>query len=226
MKKRRSNGRKKPVKKTRRRSDPKMGMYLGLEYESFCELSLLYFAEELKKEGYISRVERSPSYMLCDPVQSTHAVHLKRGSKQETQTVMQGVSYTPDFDIYFTSKAIGVFCWVLGSGGKWDKNLLVAQYIHRNHVNGGTEIRACCEVKPDFSRNSTTPKSMLTMKWLYQKQGVFVNLFRPNRVFEGLFVPDKYRLTERGTPRLLKFKPLTLKQYLNDKRKSTTESIH
>ena len=47
-----------------------------------------------------------------------------------------------------------------------------------------------------------------------QKQGVFVNLFRPNRIFEGLFVPDKYRLTERGTKRILKFKPLRLDEYL------------
>ena len=197
-------------KKIARPKSPKVGKYLGLEYESFCELSCLYFSEELIKQGYVDRVERSPSYSLCDPVQHSYAEQLKRGSKQITQTISQGVTYTPDFDIYFTEKAIGKFCWVLGSCKKWDKNLLVAQNI-------GNLYKACCEVKPDFSRASTTPKSVQSMKWLMQKHGVYVNLFRPNRIFEGLFVPAKYLVTERGTIRLLKFKPLTLQEYLKKK---------
>lgn len=200
---------KKPQRKIKKPTEPKVGKYLGIEYESFCELSLLFFCEELIKKGYIHRVERSPSYMLCDPVHNTYAVHLKRGSKQETQTILQGVSYTPDFDIYFTEQAIGIFCWVLGSNRKLEKNLLVAQ-------NVGNLYKATCEVKPDFQRNSTTPKSVQSMKWLYQKHKVFVNLFRPNRIFAGLFVPDKYRINERGYPRLLKFKALSLKQYLDE----------
>lgn len=210
--------RKTPARKIKRPKEAKIGTYMGVEYESFCELSLLFFAEELMKEGYVYKVERSPSYMLCDPVQSTYAIQLKRGSKQETQTISQGVTYTPDYDIYFTPKALGVFCWELGSGKKWDKNLLVAQkIIPPQHGISATGYIACCEVKPDFSRNSTTPKSVQSMKWLFQKQGVFVNLFRPNRMFEGLFVPSKYLVTERGTKRILKFKPKTLQEYLKGK---------
>lgn len=219
-KKRRRTGKtgKTPVRRIKKPSEPKIGKYLGLDYESFCELSCLFFAEELIREGFVYKVERSPSYMLCDPVQSTYAIHLKRGSKQETQTISQGVSYTPDFDIFFTPKALGVFCWELGSGVKWDKNLFVVQrtdIFKDNYVS--PVYKACVEVKPDFQRASTTPKSVQSMKWLFQKQGVFVNLFRPNRIFEGLFVPEKYRMNERGYPRTLKFKALTLKQYLNEK---------
>lgn len=221
--KKKPSNRKTPTRKIKKPKEPKIGQYLGLEYESFCELSFLYFAEELMKLGYVARVERSPSYSLCDPVQNSYAIQLKRGSKQDTQTISQGVTYTPDFDIYFTSKAIGLFCWELGSGKKWEKNLLVAQtvpYIGLPSQYTPTPedkklYRACCEVKPDFSRNSTTPKSVQSMKWLMQKHGVFVNLFRPNRIFEGLFTPQKYLVTERGTPRLLKYKVLNLQQYLN-----------
>lgn len=198
------------MKKKSKEKPLKTGKYLGLEYESFCELSCIYFAEELIKLGYVDRIERSPSYLLCDPVQHTYVEQLKKGSKQVTQTISQGVSYTPDFDIYFTEKARGKFCWVLGSTIKWEKNLLVAQNI-------GSFYKACCEVKPDFSRASTTPKSVQSMKWLFQKHGVFCNLFRPNRIFEGLFVPQKYLKTERGTPRKLKFKSLSLQEYLKKK---------
>lgn len=222
----RSSPRKKPTKRISKPKPVKEGAYLGCEFESFCELSLLYFAEELIAAGYAERVERSPSYSLCDPVQSSFAVKLKRGSKQETQTISQGVTYTPDYDIYFTSKALGVFCWDIDSHTKWDKNLLVVQKItpanfveaEKLQKNGdGFIYRACCEVKPDFQRNSTTPKSVQSMKWLYQKLGVYVNLFRPNRIFEGLFVPGKYMTTERGTQRILKFKPKTLQEYLKTK---------
>lgn len=216
--KRKTKVRKTPTKRIKKPKEPKVGQYLGLEYESFCELSLLFFCEELIREGYVEKVERSNSYSLCDPIHNSYAVQLKRGSKQDTQTIQQGVTYTPDFDIYFTAKALGVFCWELGSNKKWEKNLLVAQ---RDDVVTGHYIKpvwkATCEVKPDFSRNSTTPKSMLTMKWLYQKHGIFVNLFRPNRMFEGLFVPDKYRTTDRGTQRILKFKARNLQEYLKKK---------
>lgn len=197
-------------KKVKKPKEPKVGKYLGLEYESFCELSCLFFAEELIKLGYVDRIERSPSYSLCDPLQHSYAEQLKRGSKQVTQTISQGVTYTPDFDIYFTDKALGVFCWEIGSSRKWEKHLLVSQKV-------GELYRACCEVKPDFSRASTTPKSVQSMKWLMQKHTIYTNLFRPNRIFEGLFVPEKYKVTERGTPRLLKFKPLSLQEYLKKK---------
>lgn len=208
--KKKTTGRKTPAKKIKKPKEPKVGKYLELEYESFCELSCLFFSEELMKQGFVGKVERSPSYLLCDPVQNTYAEQLKRGSKQVTQTVSLGVTYTPDYDIYFTEKALGIFCWELGSGKKWDKNLLVVQKV-------GNLYRACCEVKPDFQRASTTPKSVQSMKWLMQRQNVYVNLFRPNRIFEGLFVPDKYRITERGTQRILKFKALNLQQYLKTK---------
>ena len=204
-----------PRKRVAKPKAPKVGLYMGCEFESFCELSLLYFAEELIKAGYAQRVERSPSYSLCDPVTSSYAVQLKRGSKQETQTISQGVTYTPDYDIYFTKRALGVFCWQLGSGKKWDKDLLVVQEHYE--TNGDILYRACCEVKPDFSRNSTTPKSVQSMKWLMQKHTIYTNLFRPNRIFEGLFLPDKYLMTERGTKRILKFKPKTLQEYLKTK---------
>lgn len=202
---------KKPIKRKKVDKTPKEGEYMGLAYESFCELSCLYFAEELIKAGYATAIERPPSYTLCDPVQSSYAEQLKRGSKQVTQTISMGVTYTPDYIIWFTEKAVGKFIWELGSNTKYDKHLLVAQ----RRATGG--LFCVIEVKPDFSRNSTTPKSVQSMKWLYQRQGIFVNLFRPNRIFEGLFVPDKYRLTERGTSRLLKFKPKNLQEYLKTK---------
>lgn len=194
---------------------PKNGLYMGLEFESFCELSCIYFGEELIKEGYAQKIVRSPSYLLCDPVQHTYVEQMIKSSKQVTQTISLGVSYTPDFDIYFTRKALGIFCWEIGSTQKWEKHLLVTQMVAEIDQYGYPLYKACCEVKPDFSRASTTPKSVQSMKWLMQRHNVYCNLFRPNRIFEGLFVPSKYLITERGTHRVLKYIPKSLQQYLN-----------
>lgn len=202
---------KKPaVKRKKVDRTPKEGEYKGVPYESFCELSCIYFAEELMSKGYVNAITRAPSYILCDPVVSSYAEQLKRGSKVVTQTIAKGVTYTPDYIIWFTDKALGTFCWDINSGTKWDSNLLVAQY-----ENG--LYKATIEVKPDFQRNSTTPKSVQSMKWLNQRHGVFVNLFRPNHVFEKLFVPAKYMLTETGGPRRFKFVTRTLAEYLKSK---------
>jgi hypothetical protein len=204
-----------PVKKKKVPYVPKEGIYLNLPYESFCELSCLFFAEELIQLGYVATVTRPPSYVLCDPLISSYAQQLKRGSKMVSQTISNGVTYTPDFEIWFTGKALGVFCWDIADQSKWDKNLLVAQKREIT-LNSVKTVLYCAtvEVKPDFSRNSTTPKSVQSMKWLYQKHSIFVNLFRPNRIFQGLFVPELYKYTERGTPRKLNFKPKSLHEYL------------
>lgn len=195
------------TKRIKKPVEPKEGKYLNIEYESFCELSLLFFAEELKKSGFLERVERSDSYLLSSGTINTYVEKLKKGSRSVDQTIQKGVTYTPDFDLYFKDIAIGKFIWVLGSSIKYDKNLLVAQKV-------GDLYKVCVEVKPDFQRNSTTPKSVQSMKWLFQRHGIFVNLFRPNDIFEKLFTPNKYLLTERGTMRKLKFLPKTIEGYL------------
>src|SRR5688572_13244096 len=88
-----------PVKRIRKPKEAKEGVYLGLEYESFCELSCIFFAEELMKLGYVEKITRCQSYLLCDPVINSYAVQLKRGSKSESQTIANSVTYTPDFNI-------------------------------------------------------------------------------------------------------------------------------
>ena len=213
--KRKISVKKSATRKIKKPKEPKVGKYLNLEYESFCELSLLFFVEEMKKYGFIHKVERSPSYLLSSGVTNTYVERLKRGSKSVDQSIQQGVTYTPDYDIYFTDKAIGKIIWIMDSGTKYDKKLLVAQAVN---VNGVTMYRACNEVKPDFQRNSTTPKSVQSMKWLYQRHGVFTNLFRPNDIFERLFTPGKYLLTESGGKRKLKFIPKSIEEYLREKK--------
>lgn len=186
---------------------PKEGICEGIPYESNCELACLHWLLTLKKEGYVLQIERSPSFLLCDPVTNNYAQQLKRGSKAVQQVITKGHSYTPDFKVWFTDKAIGKFIWVDGTSEKWARNLMVA-----HKADGGWS--AYIEVKPDFDRRGSTSKAVNDMKWVYQKYRIFVNLFRPEHVFNVTFTPQEYLKTSKGKVKKLRYKVRSLKQYL------------
>lgn len=191
-----------------KRRDPKEGTFEGLLYESGCELAFLYWVSALRKKGYVSSVRRSPSFLLCDAVVNNYAQQLKRGSKSVQQTITKGHTYTPDYIIIFTERALGKFVWDIESSDRWYRNLMVG---HKTQDG----IMAYVEVKPDYDRNNTTAKAVNDMKWVYQKYRLFVNLFKPNDRFEKTFCPEEYIFTQRGDKRKLHFKPRTISEYLN-----------
>ncbi len=206
--KKRSVG-KKIAKKKSNKINRNEGTYNGVPYESGCELACLYFMEILKKKGYVSKVDRSESFLLCDSVVHNYSLTGKRGaSRPMTQTINLGHSYTADYRITFTKKAIGMFCWIMNSNTKYDKSLFVAQNIDN-------EIVSYIEVKPDFDSRGKTRSAINDMKWVFQKHKIFINLFRPNRWFEGTFTPTNYQFTERGIKRKLNFKIRSIDDYLN-----------
>ena len=212
--KKRSVG-KKVAKQASRKRNVNEGTYNGVPYESGCELAFLYFAEVLKQKGFISKIERSESFLLCDSITHNYSLTGKRGaSRPMTQTISLGHSYTADYRVTFTKKALGKFCWLLGDNSKNEKNLFVCQQIDNQYVT-------YVEVKPDFDSRGKTRSAINDMKWVFQKHEIFINLFRPNRWFEGTFTPSNYQFTERGVKRKLNFEVRTIDEYLksilNDK---------
>ena len=205
--KKRSKGQK-VAKRARQRRDPHEGTHEGIPYESGCELAFLHWAFALKNKGFISVIRRSPSFLLCDALINNYAEQLKRGSKSVQQTITKGHTYTPDFVVVFTERAVGKFVWDLESSSRWDRNLFVG---HREE--GG--LLSYVEVKPDFDRNNTTSKAVNDMKWVFQKYQLYINLFKPDHRFKLTFCPEEYTYTERGKKRKLRFEPRTLQQYLN-----------
>jgi DNA modification methylase len=188
----------------------KEGEYQGVAWESGCELACLHWLFTLKKEGYVDSITRCPGWLLSDAVIHNYYQAMKRGSKPMQQTLMQGHSYTGDYMVVFTKKAIDKFIWVKGSPVKFERNLLVAHQTE--HLD---QYVTYLEVKPDFSFQGKTEKAINDIKWVYQKFGIWVNLFKPNQRFSLTFCPDEYKITERGRARKLPFTPRSLKQYIN-----------
>lgn len=198
--------------KKKKKQTHNTGVFNEIPYESNCELDALKYFFELKSEKYVINIKRGETFLLCDTLTNTYAEQLKRGSKTVTQTIQLGASYTYDFTVFFTEKAIGKFVWDIDSHLKYDKKLLVGHKLAG--VNGKENLYVChIEVKPDFNAN-TTPKSVLAMKWLFHNKKIFVNLFKPLDRFEKTFMPKECLLTKMGKPKKLKFKPKLLQQYL------------
>lgn len=196
--------------KNRRKTDnkPKEGKFDGIVYESSCELAVLLWLGELKKEGYVISIDRCPSFLLSDPITTNYAQQLKKGSKAVQQVISKGHTYTPDYMVRFSEKAVGRFIWVDRSNSKWERGLLVVHKVDNQYI---TYI----EVKPDFDRNNTTSRAVNDMKWVYQKYGIFINLFKPEHRFSITFTPLLYLKTSTGKVKKLKYNPRSLKQYIN-----------
>lgn len=196
-------------KKVKAKPVSKEGYLDGIFYESLTEMYSLSWLLELKKAGYVKEITRSESFLLSDSITNDFVIQMKRGSKPSAQTLVHGHSYTADYNAIFTKKAIGVFCWVLGSGIKWEKQWLVC------HDHKKDEYYCHIEVKPDFTDwKGKTSKAVNDCKWVYQKYGKFINIFKPENRFEPTFTPSSYLLTGTGKPRKIKYSTRTLNEYL------------
>jgi len=92
--------------------------------------------------------------------------------------------YTPDFWVYYT---------------KEQKSLLESLGIFlipsRNDVDG--LIESIIEIKPKFNFQNKNELAKVKIKWLYQKDKIFVDLVHPTPVlFAETFTPKCYLLTD------------------------------
>jgi len=201
--------RRKSTKTTKKRvaRKHKTGVYNGITWESHEELNFLYWAEEMQKEGFIREITRAESYSLSDAVTINYIKQLKSSGKPMSQVVMKGHVYTPEFDIAWTSLACP-FLWDRRSGAKREKHHIFEAYYHNGY-------HSIVEIKPmhDFKNMERLVK--LNIKWLLQREGVWVNLIKNEMLFPATFTPLKYHKTSTGKPRAIKWEDRTVKQYIN-----------
>lgn len=197
----------KKAQKAKVKPVPQQGYLEGIFYESLTEMYVLSWFLELKKEGYVKNIERSSSFLLSDSIRNDYVVQLKRGSKPMTQTIAHGHSYTPDYNVVFTKKALGVFIWDIESTTKYDKAWLVA------HKVDDSSYITYTEVKPTANWRGKNTSAGNDGKWVYQKYKIFINMFKPDR-FECTFTPHAYTKTGTGKARKMNYKPIFLNEFL------------
>lgn len=200
------------IRKRKKRAAEKID-YNGIDCDSFSEKCCLFWLFELEYAGYIKNIKRSDTYILFDPVTRTYIERLKTKANTKQETLLEGCVYTPDFYFEVTPKGekFPLFSFI----GSQDKLRRRSSY-NVIYQNKDGKMMAHIEVKGTVYRtsNDTTEKFSVTKKWLWEKHGVFVNLFQPDKVFPLTFTPKNYLITERkGDKRKIKWKVNSLNEY-------------
>jgi len=200
-----------------------------------------YFYEwllELKDKGYIHEIDIQPKYHLTTPIYlpfiREHKTKTKETTKVVSYSVMQGMHYTPDFNVWWNMNALGKFVFIedylipnnfndsrlrMFFGHKFITDVI--EHPHLIDFKYKRVIHTCIEIKGTFAsrQNSTAVKFPLLQKLLYDKHGVYVNKCMPldkkKGLFKKTFTPKSYWLTDKTKKeRKLGWARISIDQYL------------
>jgi hypothetical protein len=122
-------------------------------------------------------------------------------------------SYTYDFDIEWEKKAEGIFYYTK------DYVVPMSGYIPPFYAitssNNESPVSAI-EVKPVFDQHNMERDVKSTLKWVYDKMKIYVQIVKPEVLFETTFAPKEFLLTNAGKPRRLKYTPRTLSESISN----------
>ena len=180
-----------------------------MNYDSQEELYFSWYLDELKEVGYIENYEAQPeSYVLSEPAFYEYDKRLKTKTKTVVKKLIREHIYTADFRIAWAEKARGLFFNKLIDRVDLSKIPFVSNYYFTSTI----------EIKPTFDQNNMTRLFTINQKWMYQKQGVYVQKIVPVKLFSETFTPKRYLLTNKSLkPRKLKYTPETLEQFICQK---------
>ncbi len=176
-------------------------VHKGLELDSNGELYFCYWMDELIEKGYIRKYERGKSYLLTDSLYNNYVQQLKTKSKPKVEVVMQGHSYSNDFDIFWEDKAKGLF--FNNFGEKWTCFFLSKPIFNMSFV----------ECKPEFDFKNMTRTSINSVKYLHERHGIFCQITKNEELFKQTFVPKLALKTKTGKMKIWKFKKRSLEEY-------------
>lgn len=198
-----------------------------VEFDSPEEIHFSWWLEELVSAGYVHRWARGQSYALVPSIvqeylkeRTSPATGLPLPPVTSKVTLKQGLTYTPDFEIYWTFKALGVFCVphrLLTVGAP--------SYHLIGHYDDSMMPFSLVEVKPRIAGGKTGANngrmrvSRMNAMILYHVHGLYANLAevgpQPGSIFAKTFTPGRFLKTDKsGKPRTLKFQPRDLSGFV------------
>lgn len=180
-------------------------------YDSYEELHFSYFLNDLKDKGFIvDWYKNTTSYSLTEGLFIEYIKPMKKvANKVLKQTLLAPSTYTPDFVIEWNDKALGIFVTDIS---KPIKEKISTEFICQNMIS-------VVEIKGAWDNNNMTRLVMNNIKVVWDKHSVYVNLIKVPNIFNKLFTPERYFMTDKTfKPRKLNYKNVkTLKEFLNGK---------
>lgn len=203
--------------------------YNGQIFDSREEVWMAMWLEELRLAGYVDHwIKISKPFIVLNAVKHEYnkIIQLKKSRKVETKefTLLNDLTYTPDFLVSWTEKGADRFVSIIGPGIN-PKSWFFTDCTFNPYTI--TYI----EVKPSFDQNGKTAKFSIIQKILWFVRGIFVDLIIPEKLFEGTFMPAeampefKYKKKPTGKNKGIKgpgdwktnYIPKTLNEFLDGK---------
>lgn len=168
--------------------------YKEHEFDSNEEMYFYWWCEELLEKGIIKDIVLQPSsFILSTKVDVYYAQQLKTKSKTVKKTILNGHVYTTDFAIIWANNTYQnkLFFEIRDLSNFRDKKAF--QYFVSD------ELVSYVEVKPLFDQNNMTRLAKINQKWVYEKYEVFVNIIKPEELFNLTFTPKNYLITNKSS---------------------------
>jgi hypothetical protein len=174
-------------------------------FDSKEEKYFSWYLEVLRNWNFISSWEKvEASYKLTEDLVIEYIKPMKRvEDKVLTQTLLSGRVYTPDFKIYWTEQAYGIFVQELYCGEK-----ITAPFVSQGYIS-------IVEVKGGFDNNNMTRLAVNNIKDVYEKYNDYITMVKVPMIFKKTFTPERYLLTDKSfKPRKIKYVTRTIKQFI------------
>ena len=164
-------------------------------YRSDEEIYMSWWLDELVKEGFVESYSyENRTLILMSEVKASWREQMKTGVKEKKHHLFAESTYTPDFEIRWAKKAMGIFT----NGGPCNKRPYFMGVDY--DVTGASCLidvkgdHAMGVGKKNFSQFSFPYKQK--MAWL--NLGIYVQKVVPIKLFRETFVPQRYFMTDGG----------------------------
>jgi len=199
------------------------------------EMVFRWYLEELQQYDYIEKFDRELETFAVLPTQYfQREKHLiVKENPLEEFALFQDVTYTYDFRIIWTQKAINIFTEIIEPNGffRFGMPTFVS---HNIMVDGVSKIVSYVDVKPHYAAAKFGGGKMgsyytfpFIQKFLYHTKGLYVNKIIPIHsgkygkttcLFATTFVPNRYKYTDKnGKFRTIPYRQRSIISYATQK---------
>lgn len=181
------------------------------DVQSDGELHLSWMFDELYNAGIIKRYLYESNTFTLSRARTYPILEIKKTkTKLKKLSFLQEHVYSPDFLLEWDEKYLNKFFRIIE-----DDTCTVKCPFFAIRSTKDNKPYTFIECKPVFDQNSMSRLFRINQKWLYDKYGLFVQLCIVPTIFEKMFTPDRFRLTDKTMQqRTLKYEPITLNEYL------------
>lgn len=180
-------------------------------FDSQEELHFSWYLNELRNQGYIDSWDKfenvNESYPLTEGMVHKYIKPMKRvEDKHLEQVILAPSSYTPDFKIWWNTKAHGIFVTDINIVSNKDK--IITPFICQDNIS-------IIETKGTFDNNNMTRLANNNIKFVYEKFGVYINMVKVPTIFKNTFTPGRYLLTDKTLKKRtsIKYEPRTISAF-------------